>query len=229
MLILSEVSELKWSDLVNIFKAGIFLFLKRSFFEAQRIPSLLIKSFWHTGACVRECILRGLCGRAGPIGTSSFNVFKGKQLHLTWLWRSALVGNISFNRLTLVAGVKVNEWLCSASRVLLSSEEQICDLQREPAKEGNVPLSSWGKFILCLWEGTWLYATIQCLKDQVVLTERDTMTSTKRKAETTFLRSWFCFRNEFLVDRTSPIVPCRKKACVLNALSVVSCCTRKGA
>lgn len=106
MLVLSEVSELRWSDLVSSFKMDIFLFVKRSFWEAQRIPSLLIKSFWHMRACVRECILRGLCGRECPIGTSSFDDFKGKQLYFTWLWRSALVGNISFNRLTLVARVK---------------------------------------------------------------------------------------------------------------------------
>ena len=195
MLILSEVSELKWSDPVNIFKADIFLFVERFFFEAQRIPSLLIKSFWHMGACVRKCFLRGLCGHVGPIGTSSFDDFKGKQLYFTWLWRSALVGNISFNRLTLVAGVKKK--LMALFNLPCTFVQWRVDLWPSGwAWQGRkCPLVLlWELHPLSL-EGTWLYAKIQCLKNQVVLTERDWMTSMKRKAETRFLGSWCCFRN----------------------------------
>lgn len=76
----------------------------RSFFESQRILSLLIKSLRHIGVCV--CILRGIWSCVSSIGTSLLDDFKGNGLYLTLLWRNAFTGNISSIRLILVAGVR---------------------------------------------------------------------------------------------------------------------------
>ena len=54
------------------------------------------------------CILRGLCNPVSSAVVSLLNNFKGKGLYITVLWRRALAGNVTFGRLTLGSGVKMD-------------------------------------------------------------------------------------------------------------------------